>query len=85
MKECNSIDGLLHAQKHIQIVSNTISLDNFNTVPRLQSKTNEPLNKKILPQRPFKSTKTKRKTAMVRLAKPTQKDKELICDLLFSH
>lgn len=85
VKECNSIDGLLHAQKHIQIVSNTISLDNFNTVPRLQSKTNEPLNKKILPQRPFKSTKTKRKTAMVRLAKPTQKDKELICDLLFSH
>ena len=45
---------------------------------------NEPANKNIAVQRPFFSTKRKRKPANVRLPKPTTKEKEGICEILVS-
>ena len=86
---CNDVDGLLHAQKHIQIASNACkaisssSSTKMCTMQRFQERgSSEPANKKIIQQRPFKSTKMKTKPPTIKLAKPTQKDKELVLYLL---
>lgn len=48
---CNNVDGL---QKHIQIACKVISSTKLYTMQRFQERGNEPANKKIIQQRPFK-------------------------------
>lgn len=54
----------------------TVKKGTFNQV------THQPPNKKVTPQRSFFLTKSKSKRPTVRLAKPTQKEKEHIKELL---
>lgn len=78
---CYSIPALHAIESHIQTACKATSISSdlkrcFSTT------TNCPANKKITPQRPFYSTKSKRKRPTIRLAKPTQKEKQNICVLL---
>ena len=80
---CTSIPVLKAIESHLTAACNTSKIRNdkppgstFNTSSVV------PPNKKVVPQRPFFSTKSKRKHPTIRLAKPTQKEKENIHTLL---
>ena len=45
----------------------------------------EPPNKHIQVQRPFYSTKKKRQPLMIKLTKPTEEEKEKICEVLLAN
>ena len=70
-------DMLLDVEKHLNSC--------VNLFKAYQSqKSNEPSNKRILQQRPFYSTKRKRKTAKIRLAKPSFDEKASVTTRLLS-
>jgi len=73
--QCDDITALEAVEKHIIMASNScrdISPCNSNIFTECKNK--EPANKNIMPQRPFYSTKSKRKTPTIKLAKPTTKN-----------
>ena len=80
----NNIDVLKSVISYIRSASNLTKMDKeMHTLPLLPSNNTEPSTKHIKPQRPFFSTKRRRK-ATVRIAKPTVQEKEHICKILLN-
>ena len=83
---CNSIPALSAIDSHLVSACNAAKIidtsETSNKSKAFSTSTNNPANKKITPQRPFYSTKSKTKRPTIRLAKPTQKEKEDLCTLL---
>lgn len=75
ISKCESIDGLIAAEKHIVAATNACKIPH---TPANSHEANVPSNKKIIPQMPFTSTKRKHRKPTVRLAKPSRKEKEEI-------
>ena len=79
---CDSIPALSAVESHVIAACNAAKIMNETTNQPFNAKTSIPANKKIIPQKPFYSTKMKPNKPKVRLGKPTQKEKEKICNLL---
>ena len=81
---CNELDTLLAAEKHINSATHLIQAMTTYPNTTYECTTPEPPNKNIQPQRPFYSTKKKRATSTIRLAKPTEEEKEKVRDALLT-
>ena len=78
----SDMDTLSDVRSLISSALNVVKAGNVK--PQLPIATYQPPNKKIKTQRPFFSTKRKRKPATVRIVKPTSAEKIKICQALLS-
>ena len=83
IKNCDSLPALSIIDSLIKTANNAVKV-NTSEQQQLNPVCNEPLNKNIILQRPFLSTKKRRKQPSLRLVKPSQSDKETICSKLNS-
>ena len=78
IQQCENLSALSAVESIIKNANNAIKM-NFSKSPQLNPITNEPVNKKMELQRPFHSTKKRTKRPSLRLAKPSQMQKNDIC------
>ena len=79
ISQCTSVEGLLAAEKHLLSAKSSCRLISASVhYKKFPIRQIEPANKKIKPQRPFSSTKSKPKKPTIKLGKATAKQKELI-------
>lgn len=85
ISKCSNIDTLTALEKHIIAACNVCRVG-YTSTKTFCSKDNKyvPPNTKIVPQRPFTSTKSKQRQPKVKLAKPTHQQKESIYSALAS-
>ena len=78
---CTNIEALESTDTHLNSILGIMKVFENGTslTEGMVHKHNGPANKHIIKQRPFFSTKRKRKLAAIRLAKPTISEKEMIC------
>ena len=81
IKNCDNLPALSIIDSLIKTASNAVKV-NTSEQQQLNPVCSEPLNKNIIPQRPFKSTKKRRKQPSMKLVKPSRSDKEAICSKL---
>ena len=86
ISKCSNIDTLIALENHIIAACSVCRVDCTST-KTFNSKGNKyiiPPNTKIVPQRPFTSTKSKQRQPKIKLAKPTQEQKQSIFSALLS-
>jgi len=81
IKNCDSLPTLSVIDSLTKTANNAVKI-NKSEQKQLNPVCSEPLNKNIIPQRPFKSTKKRCKQPSTKLVKPSQSDKETICSKL---
>ena len=80
LDQVENVDTLTEVMCHINSAKNIIKArQTTEGFSQYLSTTNDPVNKHIEKQRPFHSTKRKRKKTAVRIAKPTISEKTSIC------
>ena len=84
VSQCNSVEGLLSAEKQILSAKTACRMISVasKAVSTFPNKKIVPANKTITKQRPFVSTKRKTKKQTIKLAKPSTKEKSVICNAL---
>ena len=81
--QCDNRESLLAAERLLNSAKGALKAIS-RTVPNtfLHVRSHEPANKRITSQRSFYCTKKRRRTPLVRIAKPTQQEKEQISSSL---
>ena len=84
VSQCKSVEGLISAEKHLLSAKTACRMISVasKTVSKFPNKRIVPANKTITKQRPFTSTKRKTKKQTIKLAKPSSKEKDVICNAL---
>ena len=78
VQQCDSLSTLSAVESLIKTANNAIKV-NIGDSSQLHPLVNEPTNKKVSLQRPFHSTRKRNKRPSLRLAKPSQIQKNDIC------
>ena len=77
-------DILQHVRKDIRAALNLVEVNIIEVSSKFNRLSNEPANKALSPQKPFFSTRKHRKTPSTKIAKPTNKQKHELKQLLLS-
>ncbi len=78
-------DTLHQVQSYLTSAINIIKANQSSSVATLPAVKHQPPNKKITPQKAFFSTKRKRKSGNIRMARPTLLEKKNICTALLNN